>query len=214
MNPVVGARFSTMDPLAEKYYDISPYAYGGNNPVNAVDPDGRDIYMLFYTIANEHGGDDTFEDAAMTRKFDIEHSKGFNPKEDIVVMCSVLDLAQLCKSVSSIVDKYSERYGKTAEFSIWSHSGVDGPIGSVNTSQYATCITQMSLEGWSKIDFNWNSHASAFFFGCNSGTIPDNRQCSFVTSLSNLDNFRNVDVYGQTSFAYPSKYSDARYITY
>ena len=32
-----------MDPLAEKYYGVSPYAYCGNNPVRYVDPDGRKI---------------------------------------------------------------------------------------------------------------------------------------------------------------------------
>ena len=37
-------RFTTMDPMCEKYYNISPYAYCGNNPVNAVDPSGRDWY--------------------------------------------------------------------------------------------------------------------------------------------------------------------------
>lgn len=31
-----------MDPMAEKYYSISPYAYCMNNPVRYVDPDGRD----------------------------------------------------------------------------------------------------------------------------------------------------------------------------
>ena len=34
-------RFTTMDPLAEKYYAVSPYAYCGNNPMNKIDPDGR-----------------------------------------------------------------------------------------------------------------------------------------------------------------------------
>ena len=43
MDPVVGARFTTMDPLCEKYYSISPYAYCGGDPMNAVDPDGRFI---------------------------------------------------------------------------------------------------------------------------------------------------------------------------
>lgn len=33
-------RTTTMDPQAEKYYHISPYSWCGNNPVNAVDPDG------------------------------------------------------------------------------------------------------------------------------------------------------------------------------
>jgi len=34
------ARFTTMDPMAEKYYSVSPYAYCNNNPVNLVDPTG------------------------------------------------------------------------------------------------------------------------------------------------------------------------------
>ena len=37
-------RWTTMDPLAEKYYFISPYAFCSNNPVNFVDADGEDIY--------------------------------------------------------------------------------------------------------------------------------------------------------------------------
>jgi len=36
--------WTSMDPLAEKYYSVSPYAYCGNNPVNRVDPDGKDWY--------------------------------------------------------------------------------------------------------------------------------------------------------------------------
>ena len=34
-------RFTTMDPLAEKYYSTSPYAYCVNNPVRFVDTDGK-----------------------------------------------------------------------------------------------------------------------------------------------------------------------------
>jgi RHS repeat-associated protein len=34
-------RFTTIDPMAEKYYAISPLAYCANNPVNMKDPDGR-----------------------------------------------------------------------------------------------------------------------------------------------------------------------------
>jgi RHS repeat-associated protein len=36
-------RWITPDPESEKYYDFSPYAYCANDPVNLVDPDGRDL---------------------------------------------------------------------------------------------------------------------------------------------------------------------------
>ena len=32
-----------IDPLAEKYYNVSPYAYCGNNPVNRIDPNGMEM---------------------------------------------------------------------------------------------------------------------------------------------------------------------------
>jgi len=37
-------RFTSVDPLAEKHYNESPYIYCGNNPINRVDPDGMDWY--------------------------------------------------------------------------------------------------------------------------------------------------------------------------
>ena len=39
-----GMRFTTVDPLAEKYYEVSPYAYCGDNPVNRIDPFGLDYW--------------------------------------------------------------------------------------------------------------------------------------------------------------------------
>jgi len=35
-------RWLVPDPLSEKYYDVSPYVYCNDNPVNLVDPDGRE----------------------------------------------------------------------------------------------------------------------------------------------------------------------------
>jgi RHS repeat-associated protein len=44
-------RWMNMDPLTEGYYNISPYAYCGNNPVNFIDPDGRIV-----RLANNYTG--------------------------------------------------------------------------------------------------------------------------------------------------------------
>ncbi len=54
MEPALG-RFLSIDPLAEKYYSVSPYVYCANNPVNYIDPDGKDWYW----------------DKDKTRKFDL-----------------------------------------------------------------------------------------------------------------------------------------------
>lgn len=40
-DPLLGM-FTQMDPLAEKYYGVNPYAYCGNNPINAIDPNGKE----------------------------------------------------------------------------------------------------------------------------------------------------------------------------
>ena len=49
MTPDAG-RFTTIDPLAEKYYDISPYAYCANNPLFFIDPTGKDPGDYFDSI--------------------------------------------------------------------------------------------------------------------------------------------------------------------
>uniref|UniRef100_A0AB33JFD1 RHS repeat-associated core domain-containing protein n=1 Tax=Prevotella sp. GTC17262 TaxID=3236797 RepID=A0AB33JFD1_9BACT len=38
-------RWMCMDPLAEKYYDVTPYGYCGNNPINIIDIHGDSLTM-------------------------------------------------------------------------------------------------------------------------------------------------------------------------
>ena len=43
-NDAAIGRWHVMDPLCEKYYDVSPYAYCAGDPMNAIDPDGKSIW--------------------------------------------------------------------------------------------------------------------------------------------------------------------------
>ncbi len=44
-DPQIG-RFLQIDPMADSYFKFTPYNYVANNPINGIDPDGRDIIFL------------------------------------------------------------------------------------------------------------------------------------------------------------------------
>ena len=40
------ARWLSVDPMAEKYYPLSPYGYCAGNPINILDPNGSDVWEI------------------------------------------------------------------------------------------------------------------------------------------------------------------------
>lgn len=78
-------RTTTMDPLAEKYYDISPYAWCGNNPVNRIDPTGmaaystNDPYEISKFISSIKNGN-SYDMSSWTYQTDEEYISENSPK--------------------------------------------------------------------------------------------------------------------------------------
>jgi RHS repeat-associated protein len=75
------ARWTTPDPLAEKYPGISPYAYCNTNPVNFVDPDGMVVRKSLYKI-----GKSVYKAVKASRKVDIKkivENEFFDTVEDV-----------------------------------------------------------------------------------------------------------------------------------
>ena len=52
-NALLG-RWDRVDPLAEKYYSVSPYAYCANNPVLLIDPNGEEVIDGIGGMSDEH----------------------------------------------------------------------------------------------------------------------------------------------------------------
>lgn len=160
-----------------------------------------------------------FKAAALTRahliNYGMSSSSSNKPwAEDIVVYREISDLGQLNSEIANIQEAYSAQYGDVREIGIWSHSGLDGPIGTEPTSENPLYegSTQMSIEGWGALNVNWvNSGGSCAFYGCNSGNAVGGQ--SFANKVSSLSNFRNVSVSGQTTSSYPSVYTDSRVTT-
>jgi RHS repeat-associated protein len=204
-------RWWSVDPKAVKYTGWSPYNYVLNNPIHYVDKDGEDVYILTYT-----SGAPDFKDAALTRAGEIMSSKNFDPTKDHVYIIEVNDFGKLDEKINKVTaDAHKNNYGKTVEFAVWSHAGLDGPIGEESASKnalynegdpYVTpngeqstrsrTSSQLSQKGWDDIDFNFDSeNSTAAFYGCNSKT--------FAKTFLNLqeDVTRTA---GQQASGYPS----------
>jgi len=74
----------TVDPLAEKHPNVSPYVYCGNNPVSYIDPNGMDS-----TYYNSKGntlyecGNDPNTNATFVVKTTQTTAEIYNPKETV-----------------------------------------------------------------------------------------------------------------------------------
>jgi RHS repeat-associated protein len=207
-----GNMYDICIPEGQKFPTEEP---GYKKPVvedTSKKPETHGIYLLYYTEGNSRG-DEMFKAAALTRKRDIESSAGFDKTKDIVILKPVKDLSTLQADIKATLSLHRKQFGKTQEFSIWSHAATDGPTGTEETFMYGLDKKQMTLEGWGKIDFNWANSgegAKANFFGCRTGVNPSGAGSSFAAKISGLSNFKNVEVAGQTSSSFPSQFTNYR----
>lgn len=56
----IASRWLSLDPKLEEYPSWTPYNYVANNPINAIDPNGEDVYLIIWTT-----GDGQFGHAAI-----------------------------------------------------------------------------------------------------------------------------------------------------
>lgn len=166
--------------------------------------DERNKGSLFYTDR------DMFKAAADTRARNIEKSPWYIEDLHKIYKLPVLAIHDIGTRVYEIMNEH-EGKAKIREVGIFSYCGLDGPI-SYHSTVYPpvdplNAVNQMNISGWAAIKFNWiKEGAMCVLYGNQSAWY----QNSFSEKLSRLENFKNVEVWGQTNFAYGSFFPDYR----
>ena len=106
-NPIT-ARWDRVDPLAEKYYNVSPYNYCHNNPLMLVDPDG----MADYNV-NSQG--QMYESTSLWEKF--KSFLGFGSNKDRIFEESTGKMLVQCDK-GSITNLRTDNETKQTSFEV------------------------------------------------------------------------------------------------
>ena len=113
-------RFTTVDPLAEKYYSISPYAYCLNNPISMIDPTGMQPDSLEAALMAAY----SYRDQNANKY--LEQLKAFNWTE---VGNSISSLSGL---KATLFKRTTEKNGESSTEYALAYAGTDFNFGSLS----------------------------------------------------------------------------------
>ena len=147
-----GARFQTtdgiftgIDPLAEKYYHISPYAYCAGNPVNYVDPTGLNMDDYYSNVNGKYLGHDGLisptsrlisDDSFYQIKQKYNTTTSVDATKELISNSRIISFeeGQIDDTVQSVTDKSRATLQEHSAIIVLDRSSssvyaVDGPIG-------------------------------------------------------------------------------------
>lgn len=132
--------WTSIDPLCEKYYNVSPYAYCAGNPVNYIDPDGRSMGD-YYNTSGKQIGTDGLDDEKKYMVLDSDEQKLVKAQETTSLgdLSSVIPVPsnQVLNAMETAFKK-TEETGREYGFRV----GVNGTVTSL------TGGTEKDLSNW------------------------------------------------------------------
>ena len=138
-------RWMSMDPLAEKYYHVSPYVYCASNPLNIVDPDGMQWYLCTHyngiTTYKYYEGEMPEEEKSKYRNvedkgyyfFDNENNRYYS-LFGIVFKSTTQEMMNYCL-ITNMIDRLVYRFFMNFE---------DGETGEINKT--TTYIPSLKID--------------------------------------------------------------------
>ncbi len=187
----------SVDPMADKYPSISPYAYCAWNPIKLVDPDGREIGDYFDTKGKYLGSDDK-KDARVyilrqgqTNEGSDDFNKG-KTREKFKEVDKGSDLYALISAVYAEMGGADEKSKQIVAESIYNRSHLPGKKYEKADGTYKGVIKKAADQGQSNLGNGvifYNS-ASANFYDGNKGMekIPMPCNMSGIKGMWKLSN--------------------------
>lgn len=196
----------------------SGVTYGINEDAPQISGIKEDVFLfLLFFIDEDHKGKLMISEACQTRLKNIKKLSWYNDKKYKAFSIPIQSVDEILEQIPLIIKKHSENDTKRviiAEIGVFSHAAGDGPISynkEVKNCPIAAWPHQMDMCGWNQIDVLWSPSGKCVFYGCN--TANPNAAKNFAENLSNLSNFKDIEVWGQSTSSFPSFYPDYRVTT-
>ena len=181
MYDVTLGRWTSVDPLCEKYYHISPYAYCGNNPVSRIDPDGKDEWEL-----NRLGEIVRHIETNRHDAFYIINEKGIRSED---------------KSIAF-------EYGTVKDFSTHENNGIAYDVYQMKGDNPATQLFEFLAENtaveWSQAKTGIENSGTNFITSSHETHVDNGIMNLIDTQLKNGYTLRNINHSHPNNSPYPS----------
>ena len=192
-----GISWMNPDPLAEKYYDVSPYVYCANNPIRYIDPTGM-FYGDYYNLSGKKIGTDGIDDEMKYLVLDSDEQKAIRKRDK---QGETTQLGNLSSAINVPPDEVISAMEQS--FSLTERNGLEHGfrVGMKGTVTSIISGTETEISDWSKPIEELKAKGEYAAYEVHSHPLGDVRTTGYygVAEPSNTDKQNIIKSSGQPS---------------